>query len=419
MRRLTALTFAGLLVVTSCGGGDDSTSGATFGVVDLAQLVDSQVLDAVDDAVERLGSERAAIAVLVAMDLGYTGRQILDGLGDGTLEASGDITGVTPAGPFVGFIGRDSAAGHDFVLAVGNGPVALQAGDRPQRGDTANEWACGLATEFDALISGTDSRRECDLAEQGKTFIGLIVMLQVAGYSGEQIIETFSLGGDLVIIDPTDFGSSGGGACIALDDGADVIPPVTVSDELQSATCREAYEHLRAGGGDDQTTLGTDDPAEPDDPSAAAGEGDYAYVAEIVSTDTGVQIVWEGAFSIVDGTVVGSGVFVSVADSTCSTGDGPEHTVAYTAEGTFSIQGSADDTTISIETISNGGTFDLITGDTTQLCVELAVELGQAFVDADLGTEESGFVIEVPASGGETSIDVGLGTPITVTVDAG
>jgi hypothetical protein len=153
--------------------------------------------------------------------------------------------------------------------------------------------------------------------------------------------------------------------------------------------------------------------------TSAAGGG-YSFSATFVGPDVdefGWQ--WTGSFSIEAGNVVGSGTVSGVSEGECGIEGGTYYPVAYTADGEFDITGTADDSTMALVLRPTNSNLDLTVGDVTQLCVELSVDAGQAMLELPLGDAEVAVLpIEVPRSGGITSLDFGDGFVIEVEVQA-
>jgi len=134
--------------------------------------------------------------------------------------------------------------------------------------------------------------------------------------------------------------------------------------------------------------------------------GGYSFFA-IVSGD-GLEWVWTGAFSIVGDQLVGNGTVTGSADTTCSIGDGPEYPIVYTGTGTYDITGTASGSRMWIVLSPTGGDVDVTTGDTSQLCVEVSIDISEVLAQFPMGNLELTEVrLTLPIEGGITGFEFG------------
>lgn len=153
--------------------------------------------------------------------------------------------------------------------------------------------------------------------------------------------------------------------------------------------------------------------------TAAAGNG-FSFSAIYVGPDVD-EFAWEwiGSFSIEGDNLVGSGTVSGISDGMCGIEGGTRYPVSYTATGEFDIAGTADDAVIALVLRPTDSNLDLAVGDLTQLCVELSADMGQAMLDLPLGDAEVAILpIEVPRSGGTTTLDFDNGFVIEVEIAA-
>jgi len=403
------------ILAAACGGGETATTLFSADDDAEAQVVDDEVLTVATLIVADLGDDAGLDALLLAFERGYSIDQLLTiGSNGRALDGLGMITG--PAGvvdPEVGSLGLIELP--DGPTAMG-GPVGvlavyrsseIVAGEAPIAGlrvDIETSDIEDLRTHAQALARLGDSPAEVRAAIEAGA-VGLILTWAVNGYSGEQIIEALALGGRHSLVP----GRRGINYCILLMVGDEPIIPA--SRPLRRPACldelSDMYGNSQSASAEAATTTTTETTA----PSTAAG--DYTFSAAV--TDI---YVWAGSFSIVGGELVGSGTVTGAVDDTCGIEGGIRHPVAYSLSGTYDITGSADESTMFIILRPTGGNVDLTAGDTSELCVEITVDVAEELVAFPLGdVDVGGLPIEVPIGGGSTALDYGFVIEVTVSTN--
>jgi len=151
-------------------------------------------------------------------------------------------------------------------------------------------------------------------------------------------------------------------------------------------------------------TTGTEDTSAAETTVNATGE--YSFGARLEGD--GLEWVWTGAFSIIGDQLVGDGTVTGSADTTCSIGDGPEYPVVYTGAGTYDITGTSAGSSMLIILSPTGGNVDVTTGDLSQLCVEVSIDISEVLAQFPMGNLELTEVpVELPSEGGQTSFEFG------------
>jgi len=134
--------------------------------------------------------------------------------------------------------------------------------------------------------------------------------------------------------------------------------------------------------------------------------GNYSFGARL--DGDGLEWVWTGAFSIVGDQLVGNGTVTGSADTTCSIGDGPEYPIVYTGAGTYDITGTAEGSRMWIVLNPTGGDVDVTTGDASQLCVEVSIDISEVLAQFPMGNLELTEVpLTLPIEGGITGFEFG------------
>jgi len=219
---------------------------------------EATVGQAADRLIGRLGSDDAAAdALIIAMDLGYSGPQILDAVELDMLLDDGTIDGQTPAGPPLSLVAYD---------LIGEGEGAAGPGDAVHRlGEV--RLASMVQGEQVPIERLRDNARRQGVLTGEKVTLAIMSMLKV-GFTPGDIIEVLILGAD----DLT-------------RDARGAVDCYLVVDEWYCANGvrRPASETDAAGQPDD---AGTDDSALDD-----SGEQD--------SAPPGLR-TWEGEWEIVD-----------------------------------------------------------------------------------------------------------------------
>ncbi len=167
------------------------------------------------------------------------------------------------------------------------------------------------------------------------------------------------------------------------------------------------------GGGDSRTTETTTAATETTTQDTSAAEttvneatANYSFDARLEGD--GLEWVWTGAFSIVGDQLVGNGTVTGSADTTCSIGDGPQYPIVYTGAGTYDITGTASGSSMLIVLSPSGGNVDVTTGDTSQLCVDVSIDISEVLAQFPMGNLELTEVpLELPTGGGQTSFEFG------------
>ena len=413
MKRYAALTVTVFLVFAACGGGDDATQ-ETVDTVELADVVDATTLSAIDSAIGELGPEGAFTAVLFAMDDGYDANQITDGMANGSLGSDGSIAGVAPSGAPFGLIDRSgsSAYGDDVVILAAGADLVLAQGQVSVQ-DVKTNFLPDLAGLFG--IDAEDERKRSELSRNaGKAIIGTLMVLAGAGYSFDQLVEHLVFGSDAIVVKP-----SGGGICPTIDGADALVAPARNPDYLEPGhPCIAWYNSLRSGTSSATTTATETTSADTSAATTTVNDagGDFSFGARLEGD--GMEWVWTGAFSIVGDQLVGNGTVTGSADTTCSIEGGPEYPVAFTGSGRYDIAGTAGASTMSVILSPTEGNLNVTTGDTSQLCVEVSIEVAEILTEFPMGNVELTEVpLELPLGGGQTSLDFG-GFVFDVTVSA-
>jgi len=286
LRRLVPLVLALAVVAASCGGNSTVFHTSTTTAAPGADLVDAEALAVAEAIVADLGSDPAMLAVGYALDRGYTAGQIAGAGRDGTLQADGTVTRVEPELPLWGIF-----ADLPEVGASGGGGARVAArplayAEEAERVHAA-DWTRGLATNFDALISGQPAP-SLDEADQNMAtvMIALILGLSDAGYSADQII--LGIASDewvLGFISREDLGPT---LCWHLRDadGYFVRPARTATGSFpRTAACRDALEQLAPPDTDSTTTTSTTSTTvaamDPDGITNGLYTGEVQLIAEV------------------------------------------------------------------------------------------------------------------------------------------
>jgi len=403
MKRYAALTTTVLMVFAACSGGDPANQ-ETVGAVGLADVVDATTLSAIDSAIGELGPEGAFRAVLFALDDGYDANQITDGMANGSLGSDGSIAGVAPSGAPFGLIDRSgsSAYGDDVVILAAGADLVMAQGQVSAQ-EVKTNFLPDLASLFG--IDAEDERKRSELSrEAGKAIIGTLMVLAGAGYSFDQLVEHLVFGSDAIVVKP-----SGGGICPTIDGTDALVAPARTPDYLEAGhPCIAWYDSLRSGGGSVTSTATETTTVDASAATTTANDagGDYSFGARLEGD--GLEWVWTGAFSIVGDQLVGSGTVTGSADTTCSIEGGPEYPIAYTGSGTYDITGTAGGSSMLIVLSPTGGNVDVITADTSQLCVDVSIDISEVLAQFPMGDVElTEIPLELPLEGGQTSLDFG------------
>ena len=194
MRRTIGLLVISLTLIASCGSETTVTSGdnanaTTVGAAPTtaAPLLQTYgmselVLAASDSLVAHLGVDEAGIAVLLALDHGYSFNQLMNAAANDTLGADGTISGIDP----------DYGA---YDLLAAGGTTASAAAGRIQLAVPATWTRNTLAAEDrssaspEEFMENLNARASAFFSpnEKGRNVIALLYHLSSLGYSFEQI----------------------------------------------------------------------------------------------------------------------------------------------------------------------------------------------------------------------------------------
>jgi hypothetical protein len=235
MRRRSGLLFICLALVAACGGGNaivttsegagglpsstvtttsaqsstTTTQGQSTTTTEADEgnfLANDAVLAASDALAAQLGDEEASIAVVLALNHGYSYGQLMDAAVAGTLQADGTITGVDPEYDAYGLIAGNANAlatgAVRAVPAVWVTPVAAAGYRVPSDADILVKEAGNdlevilespLFTEWEREREER-ARRERERTASAAGVMIMMLHLSSLGYSFEQIVTGIVLG---------------------------------------------------------------------------------------------------------------------------------------------------------------------------------------------------------------------------------
>jgi len=393
MKRFAALAVTMVLVTVACGGGsetggDTSPSGG-----------DTQPSAATQDAervtayfIDQLGAEDGIRALLLAMERGHSSDQIL-ALGTGGLAIGingvlgRDGAEVAPEGPPLGLIilpeGELGESGFKSLRAT----IQLPPGPIDLDGAVLGFLDNGPHTFTTKKPSGAPPSGFMSVEHAMLEIFSLLTK----GFSAKQVtqlVTATALGFD-VRYEDTPAGNEDFD-CHFMSFEGEVIRP-TAEDAFCAAV---TFPDPSASTTSTTATTGSE------------ASGDFSFGA-LLEGD-GLGWFWTGAFSIVGNQLVGSGTVTGSADTTCSIDEGPEYPVVYTGSGSYDITGTAGESTMLIVLSPTGGKVDVTTGDTSQLCVDISIDISRVLAEFPMGNVELTDVpLELPIGGGQTSLDFG------------
>jgi len=415
IRRTLVFLVSGALLMAACGGGGDSPFLGGGPATSGPSAASERFVEAGNALADRWSERDAFFVVMWALDLGYSPDQIIEAAATGALDADGTISDpsggtVVPERPPAGLLAIDGPSALTMMFAAALNEMAADTDQSPRDAyvEAMDSW---LGEAFEA---GEHRLEELRKASEIETNLAAQALeLSARGYSQRQILEAllqFDVHAPAAY--QAQFHAGLGPMCPYIEhDGVPVVPELDPSF-LYGLEC----PNLPRPETSDTTSTSITTP-----PPAATGEEEiersYSFSARLTLDLEPFE--WTGAFSTIDGELVGSGAVTGSVDQTCGIEGGDEYPVAYTASGSFDITGTAGESTMLVVLVPFGGNVNVMTGDTSQLCVELSIDVGQNMVDFPLGNVESGSLpIEVPIDGGQASLDFGEGFVIEVTVTA-
>jgi hypothetical protein len=222
----------------------------------------SEAIIAASDALtSSLGAEEAAVAVVLALDHGYSFRQLMDAAGQGRLGTDGTIPGVDPEYGAYGLLtdGSTTAANASATVAPQAVPAVRLIAALPPHNLlmlTAKELIKVAADALDRMFSSPlEAEGDEEPTRLGLTTIGLLLQLSSMGYSFEQIVDGI-LFGELTLLKPApeEFNSM----CLSLtefeSEGSLVaITPASPPASEASGPCKVLVEEF--GKGEDANIL--------------------------------------------------------------------------------------------------------------------------------------------------------------------
>lgn len=342
----------------SCGGdsGDDVTSLGESASTVADGTFDATPIEVAETIVATLGPDDAFLAVLLALDGGYTVDQVVTAGLDGTLGADGRIAGIDPIGSPSGLIaappvGEDAAdegaapLGYRTVIVAAAAPTAAE--EKHTGADVSSALLGKLADLAGAQIVGArlgisqdnwdafrPRRPAADAApvaapNSNALFVGLLIGLVDAGYSIEQFVEGFVFG-DWEEIAVTQVSTDSGDIdCIVLFDGdGGLVPPASRGSDVfaVNSPCRDAIKAANEAGEDDgdESTSTTDAPPEDASPQEATTTPPATDSATtepsttFVTTTTNKELRAEGVFDVPvtdDVTIIANYVELLIVDT--------------------------------------------------------------------------------------------------------
>jgi hypothetical protein len=229
---IVASALVGL--ASACGGGSSSESSDTLPAL---QAVPVPAAAAVAEIKATLGDKPGAIAVLRALDKGYTAGQIVGAGADKRLAATGEI--------------KTSSGGPESPAGKATGVFTVGRSGAP----AARGLAGGYLTVFDpaAVVDKfletpvrrpkVEPPRPSNAPElpSDKSLTAVATLLTMTGYTAEQILDAMLEGDDFVL--------TNGGLFLAKKDGRAYCPELagTCTDELLNRMIGLADEILPAG----------------------------------------------------------------------------------------------------------------------------------------------------------------------------